>query len=602
MQTINSHKVQLTGSILGVESCQVATDSDEIRVGSALDADLVVMDPLMPPLAFVIRRYKRHDESFHVCECRWVLEVKPQARVFVNDRLTTSESLMFGDTLTSGCHRFVFAPASPQPRNRKSNTTVNDLYAALMKNRPVPPGFLNTCPWRQHAQRLRRAGMWAGALAMIALLLLLFTPTAPKFESIQPPMEVTVIADRVETPDPDVVRALKDVQRQTFNAPAIPASTISSKPAPMVADVNAEVKNVDVVQAPPPPAPQITKASAVIADLAPVELEGLQREPGMVNRDQVRLAATAPARRLTLNEAASMAAIGLQPVAIPSAMSTDLKATVVSAITGSGIKAPDVRVLDSNKAQRLEALAVFKPSPVRFENAGGFQVPVARMSESLAPMELVKSGDYQIDGKVAESEIAKSWKSGRFRIHAPGNPPPEANPATYCYVGRSELGGKPCLYVSFICADPNTDQIIANVAHNLSHTEQQIIYDDSLEIFLDTNNDRRDYNHLIVNARGAYHSAHYVSPEAFDQNHSQPWDPQATVKSSINREAGQWVCEILIPFERLGGVPAKGARWTVNFCRNFRGQREPGNLQSWFNVYSKSGYFHHPANFGMFEW
>lgn len=605
IQATDNHKVQLTGSILGVESCHIATDSNEVRVGSSLDTDLIAIDPLLPPTAFVVRRHKHHGEGSRPCECRWIIEAHPQARVFVNDHLTTRESLMFGDTIASGCHRFVFSPADPHPRNCKSNTTVNDLCTALLKEHPLPPGFLKTCPWHRYAQRLRRALVWAGALAVVVLLLFLITPRPPMLEPIQLPIEVTVLADRVELPAPDAVRSIKDVQRQTFTAAAMPEAAVPDKPAPAVADLAAEVRTIDALSIPPPPAPQLAKAPGAIAALTPTELKGVIREPETVKREPVRLASTAPARRLTLKEAAGTSAVELRPVQVQAVVPVVLKALAVAVAAGSGIQAPDSRGLDADKARRLEALAVFKPSPVRFETAGGFQVPVARMSESLAPMESVKAGDYQIDGKVTESEVAKSWKSGRFRLHAPGHPPPEANPATYCYVGRNEVGGKPCLYISFICSDPDTDKIITqvtrNVPYNNFHAPPCILYDDSVEIFLDTNNNRHDYHQMIVNTRGAYWSAYWPS-KSDDHKKGQPWDPQATIKTSISKEAGQWVCEILIPFERLGGVPAKGTRWTVNFCRNFRGQREDWQLQSWFEVYDKSRNFHHPDKFGMFEW
>ena len=85
-------------------------------------------------------------------------------------------------------------------------------------------------------------------------------------------------------------------------------------------------------------------------------------------------------------------------------------------------------------------------------------------------------------------------------------------------------------------------------------------------------------------------------------NRAQAWDSGATVRTSIAREPGQWACEILIPFDRLGGVPAKGTRWAVNFARNFRGQIEDWQLQSWFAVYDQSRNFHHPSLFGIFQW
>ena len=592
IQATDNHKVQFTGSILGVESCHIATDSDEVRVGSSLHADLVVLDPLVSPIAFVVRR-----RGF-----RWIIESRSPARVFVNDHLATRECLVFGDTIATGCHRFVFEPADLYPRNCRSRTTVDDLCATLLKEQPLPPGYLQTCPWHRHARRLRRALAWAGVLAAIILLILLITPSPPKFESIQPPLEVTVLADRVEVPAPDAVRSLKDVNRQTIAPPAMPEADVPLKNVPAVTALTTEVRAVDALSAPPPPAPQLAPTPMDIAALAPPELKGVEREVGMVKHDPIRLISTAPARRLTLSEAAGTTAVELQPVQIRSAIPASFKASAVSATTGNGIQAPDKRMLERNRAQRLEALAVFKPSPVRFEDSGGVQVPVARMSESLAPLESVKVGDYKVDGKVTEGEITKSWKSGRFRIHAPGNPPPEANPATYCYIGRSESGGKPCLYIAFLCSDPKLDQVIANVTRNPSYTDFSIILDDSVEIFLDTNNDRRDYNQMIVNSRGVYWSAFFPSSRTSQKFNGQPWNPQATVKSSINRKAGQWVCEILIPFERLGGVPAKGTRWTVNFCRNFRGQNDDWQLQSWFNVYNKSRDYHNPKSFGMFEW
>lgn len=595
-------KVQLTGSILGVAACHIATDRANIRVGSSLDADLVVADPLIPPLAFTLRRRQARGDGAPSPDAPWIVEASSRARVFVNDRLTARECLAFGDTIASGCHRFVFEPADLYPRNCLSRTTVDDLCAALLKEQTLPPGYLQTCPRHRHSSRLRRALAWAAALGALAALLVFIAPSPPKFEPIQPPLEVTVLADRVELPAPDAVRSLKDVKRQTVAPPAMPKADIYEQTTPAVAVLAAEARAVDAAPAFPPPAPQLAKMTPAIAAPPPPVLKGVEREVGVVKHDPIRLAATAPARRLTLSEAAGTTAVELQPAQIRSAVPAAFNATAVSASTGNGIQAPDHRILERHRAQRLETLAVFKPSPVRFENFGGAQVPVARLSESLAPLESVKPGDYQVDAKVTEGEISKSWKSGRFRVHAPGNPPPEADPATYCYVGRGEAAGKPCLYIAFICAEPKPDQIIANVGRNPPCTDLSIILDDSVEIFLDTDNNRSDYHQMIVNARGAYWSAYFPSSRTAQQFNGRPWDPQATVKSSISREASQWVCEILIPFERLGGVPPKGARWTVNFCRNFRGQKEDWQLQSWFNVYDTSRDYHHPKNFGMFEW
>jgi len=230
------------------------------------------------------------------------------------------------------------------------------------------------------------------------------------------------------------------------------------------------------------------------------------------------------------------------------------------------------------------------------------QVPVARIAEQLRQIETSGTTDpINVDGSLSQEEMAISWKSGRFKSHAPGQPPPDADPPTYCYVGKTEIGGKPHLYIAFTCVDPDVSKLLARAG---SGNSASLIADDSVEIFLDINGDRNDYFQFIANARGGFWGGYYPRP-AFDggvTTPAQPWDAGATVKTSVTREPSQWVCEIVIPFDRLGGVPAKGTRWGVNFARNFRGQVADWQLQSWFAVYDKSRNFHHPSLFGVFQW
>ena len=210
------------------------------------------------------------------------------------------------------------------------------------------------------------------------------------------------------------------------------------------------------------------------------------------------------------------------------------------------------------------------------------------------------SGTYQIDGQVTWSEIAKSMPSGRFVKHAPGDPPPAGDPATYCYVGRSEAGGKPCLYIAFVCSDPQIDRIIADVRHNLPYTDNRLMNDDSVEIFLDPENDRDSYYQMLVNTRGCYSAATWPSKRDYVQGISKPWNPKPIVKTLVNKTG--WSCELLIPFESMGGAPAKGSSWAVNFCRNFRGQKPEGQRQSWFDVYGNEANYHNIKDFGIIAW
>ena len=41
-------KFRLAGKVAGIDACQLISDCDEVVVGSALNCDLIVTDPLVP--------------------------------------------------------------------------------------------------------------------------------------------------------------------------------------------------------------------------------------------------------------------------------------------------------------------------------------------------------------------------------------------------------------------------------------------------------------------------------------------------------------------------------------------------------------------------
>jgi hypothetical protein len=242
-------------------------------------------------------------------------------------------------------------------------------------------------------------------------------------------------------------------------------------------------------------------------------------------------------------------------------------------------------------------LSKYQPSPLQFETYKGARIPIARLPEKLTELSVPAAPQgIAFDGVVSDEEIAISWKSGQFRLHGPGNPPPPGEPATYCYVGKTTDAGKECLYVSFNCMDADVSRMITG--------KPEVWDNDSVEVFLDTTFARRSYNHLIVDTQGRYQARFVPDGTAGIENRGSPWDAAPRIKTMINRDAKRWTCEILIPFDRLGGVPAKGQRWGVNFTRAFRGQTNPGSiLQNWFLVYDDKWWnYHHPDRFGVFQW
>ncbi|NQU10954.1 hypothetical protein HQ590_09205, partial [bacterium] len=281
----------------------------------------------------------------------------------------------------------------------------------------------------------------------------------------------------------------------------------------------------------------------------------------------------------------------------------------VAAVRMSGraseaVRSPVTNLVLRTDPAKLAALIKYEPSPLKFVKVSGHQVPVARLPGKLGTLEVKGSAQaITLDGMVSDAEIAMSWKSGQFRADAPGKPPPFGQPPTYCYVGQADLAGKPHLYISFVCLDPNVDGII-NTYDNVWRAMTTITRDDSIEIFLDTNFNRTDYQQLIVNTRGYYWGQYCRSFR--DDGTGSRWDPKPQIKSSVSKETGRWTCEIMIPFDQLGGVPPKGKRWSVNFNRNYRGQKGANHqLQNWFLVYESSTashYYHNPARFGVFQW
>lgn len=600
--------VRLRGSVAGVDACELLSDREDITIGSAVGSDLMVNDPLVPAKAFRISREPPLAPDRKDAPPRWLIEVLPGARAYVNNDLARREPLTPGDVISIGCHRFVFDTTGSLGRTKQSATEVTDVCQRLLNAAPVPRGFLAGLPsWRDRIRR-RRAAI-TGLVAAVLLLLPLLIPREEVFEEIQPPMEV-VISDQRVIPSGSSVTALSAVQRKSVSMPeqerSISDMLASAKSLPDLHAIPEEMK-MDAEATPPPP-PTLDKTTPDAGPrLAPLAVEPPRGEKLEFKHEADTIARSAPVRRLSVAEAtrAETPTELVQPgVKIDSrqhqAATSTRYATELSQAR-SAPPAPDVPVA---KTQALSELAAFKPSPLKYDEYKGNRIPVAQVAQTLENMAPpAGSAGYVLDGKITEGEVAMSWKSGRFKKHAPGTPP-DADPATFCYVGTIDADGKKWMYIGFLCTDPNTEAIIANYAKNATNDPDAsgIIADDSIEIFLDVNNDRKDYHQIIVNAHGNYWKAYYGSPTAMIESKHQGWPGEVRTKATINKQAGNWVCEVMIPFDQLGGVPAKGTKWAVNFCRNYRGQKHDDHLSSWFLVYDTNRNYHHPELFGLFQW
>lgn len=600
-------RVEIVGDVAGVDACRVLSDRGRIVVGSALDCDVVLRDPLVPARAFELRFDPTRIGPRRRLASGWLLEPSPGARVFVNNDLAKTESLVTGDEIAVGCHRLRFKAASSgvvDARAQATHMAVDDVIARVTAHPDAPQGFFAGLPSWRDKLRTRRAAL-VGVILGAILLLPFLLPREEYYEQVQPPMEV-VISNLQMAPASETLRSLSDVQRKSFEAPQEQTTELQPMSTPATPEMQAKTIDAKPLEIKPPPAPIERVAADAGPQLAPLAVAPPQGERLELKQESATLGRSAPVRRLSVDETArpqgtpELATPGVKtdnPMKAPAA-STKLAQELAQSRSAP---APQIAAARTNAVQEL---AAFKPSPLKFEELNGNRVPVVRMSEALTEIALPQGAQgIVLDGKITESEVNLSWKSGRFRLHGPGTPP-EADPATYCYVGKMDVNGRKHLYISFLCADPNTDQIIANWAQNTTNHQDAsgIILDDTVEIFLDVNFDRKDYHQLIVNAKGFYWAAYYPTPTGMLENRFQGWNVSPTVKTTINKAAGNWVCEIAIPFDQLGGEPAKGARWSVNFCRNFRGQKSDHQLQTWFLVYDQKRNYHHPDLFGVFQW
>lgn len=108
------------------------------------------------------------------------------------------------------------------------------------------------------------------------------------------------------------------------------------------------------------------------------------------------------------------------------------------------------------------------------------------------------------------------------------------------------------LYVAFSCSDSRPDTIRAACRE----PDGDVWHDDCVEIAIDPGATRRRTFHLIINPLGTLYDA---------EDGQTAWDSGATV--GVARADSGWTAELVIPFASLGGVPAAGAMWGLNLCR-----------------------------------
>ena len=137
------------------------------------------------------------------------------------------------------------------------------------------------------------------------------------------------------------------------------------------------------------------------------------------------------------------------------------------------------------------------------------------------------------------------------------------------------------LYIAVVCYEPNISGIVANAKKH----DSNVWDDDCVEVFLDTNLDRKTYYHIIVNAKG-------VSCE--EKGRNPKWDGKYAVKTSLTDKA--WIAEFAIPWKTIGidTQPKAGMKLGLELARN-RAQ-SPSEITQWSPTFGGN---HTPTSFGI---
>lgn len=186
-----------------------------------------------------------------------------------------------------------------------------------------------------------------------------------------------------------------------------------------------------------------------------------------------------------------------------------------------------------------------------------------------------------IDGRLDDPAWKTAAKSPPFLISSMGGDriqPKEKTDAYLCYDMDN-------LYIGFKCFDTQIDKLKAA----LTGKNAVVWLDECVEVFLDTNHDRKTYYQFSVNPLGAQNVQDFAT--------KLPWGKNWSVKTDVQKEKGYWTVEIALPFASLDIAPFTAENWGINLCRE--------NHKA--NEYSCTGpvaymNFHNVSNYGMLKW
>ncbi|MFH1075055.1 MAG: carbohydrate-binding family 9-like protein [Candidatus Firestonebacteria bacterium] len=186
-----------------------------------------------------------------------------------------------------------------------------------------------------------------------------------------------------------------------------------------------------------------------------------------------------------------------------------------------------------------------------------------------------------------EEEISKNQLEGKFK-DMQGKPALQQTTAWVCYDDKN-------LYLAFKCEEPNPAKMKAG-----AQGQDDVIWqDDCVEFFLDSENTKTSYYHIILNSQGVPYD-HYVksvkkgkkNQVALDKNIR--WNTEGEIKAFVGDTF--WSVEASLPLASFKLTPKAGQKCGVNFAREqYTNEEYPNSFSLWAPL---TGTFHQPDKFG----
>ncbi|MEA3401983.1 MAG: sugar-binding protein, partial [Armatimonadota bacterium] len=181
----------------------------------------------------------------------------------------------------------------------------------------------------------------------------------------------------------------------------------------------------------------------------------------------------------------------------------------------------------------------------------------------------------KLDGRLDDAAWEGAARLSGFVLNEDCRPAPTPTEVLLTWDERA-------LYVAYGCAEPQMDELVAEV----TETDGHVWEDDCLEFYLDADGVPGGHDHYLVNALGTIRVERGGHPG---------WGRHTRAASQVGEE--EWTAEVMVPFADYESAPQPGDRWLANFNRTRQGKPgSPTEYQCWSCTH---GSFERPERFGQ---